>query len=133
MDTLLTQKHLYLPFKVIQIGVAVFLFLFLLSSCLSQGIFAKDILTLPTFKMQISVTEFLDPTAQISQFNTRVEEKFRGQKITNVSDGIKHVKYTKYFDKRPVKLNVVVFNQAIAKDYEIRPVIASTTLSRSNI
>ena len=84
---------------------------------------------MPTFKMQISFTELLDPNVQIAQFNSRVDKNFTGQNIETLAEGIKHIKYTKYYNKRPVKLNVIVLNQKIAKDYEIKPVIASTTLA----
>jgi len=96
--------------------------------------FANDLLantatTTPTLKeMGEFIKEEFNPEVRKENFNARIAEKYKGYKITNVSDGIKHIKMVKYYAGKPVRINVVEINQQVADNYEVKPAIASSTL-----
>lgn len=66
-----------------------------------------------------------DTDYQKHLFDQRMDIKYSGYKVNNVTDGIKHVKMVKYYAGRPVRINVVEMNPKIAKDYELMPAMAS--------
>ena len=70
----------------------------------------------------------------IESFNKEISEKYSGARIIDVDEGIKHIQMTRYFNNKPVRLNIVEISQSINKDLVIEPTIASKTLSsRSKI
>lgn len=58
-------------------------------------------------------------------FDYKMNTKYSGYKVNNVSDGIKHIRMVKYYAGRPVKINIVEMSPKIASDYELIPVKAS--------
>ena len=48
--------------------------------------------------------------------------------LQKVADGVKHIQMTKYFNGRPVRINIVEINKFAASEYEIKPAVASSTL-----
>jgi len=69
-------------------------------------------------------------------FNIAVNRKYHGNQITDVEKGIKHIKMLRYYNNRPVRINVVELSQDINNELLIEPAIASennTLASRSKI
>ncbi len=97
-------------------------------------ILANDILantSVRTSSFQImteNIKEEMNPEIQKEKFEQRIKIKYKGYPVTTVADGIKHIKMTKYYSGRPVRINIVEVNKDIAKNYEIKPAIASKTL-----
>ncbi len=137
MDTLLKKDLFELQSKTVEFGI-------ILSLCLTfvwAGIFntqvrasdlvASSYITTPTLiKSAEQIAEQTSPEIMKDKFEKQMSIKYSGYNIKNVADGIKHVRMVKYFNGRPVKINVVEMNKNIAKDFEIKPATASTnTLS----
>ena len=79
-------------------------------------------------KMTEYLKEEMNPEIKKEKFETRIKNKYHGLKINNVSEGIKHIKMVKYFNGRPVRINVVEINRQVAKNYEVKPATATNTL-----
>ena len=134
MDTLLLKKErLEIPSKTCEfIATITLLIIFILAGGLGEApILANDLianssLTSPALiQAKDRLLEELDPQAVKNRFETKVATKYAGLKINNVSDGIKHIKMTKYYDGKPVRINVIEMNQRIASNYEVKPATAS--------
>ena len=52
-------------------------------------------------------------------FNIMAENKYKGSAIYDITKGVKHIKITKYYSGRPVKINVVEIDLKLAKDLEV--------------
>lgn len=65
-------------------------------------------------------------------FNQQIGIKYKNLYIDEVDKGIKHVRMTKYYNNRPVRINIVEVSQAINEELIIEPAIASSTLASRN-
>lgn len=96
----------------------------------ANDLLASNSITTPTLKsISDNVFEQINPEIRKEKFDKRIEEKYKGKKVFTVAEGIKHIKLTKYYNGKPVRINIVEVNRNIASDYEIKPAIASTTLN----
>lgn len=62
-------------------------------------------------------------------FDKNIKTKYSGAKIADVDNGIKHVKMLRYYNGRPVRINVVEVCQDVNESLKIEPQIASDTLA----
>lgn len=60
-------------------------------------------------------------------FDEKIKKKYPNALIKDVSSGVKHIKLTKYYDRRPVRINVVEIDLKLADDFELKPVLSSTS------
>lgn len=60
-------------------------------------------------------------------FDENIKKKYPNALITDVSSGVKHIKLTKYYDRRPVRINVVEIDLKLADGFELKPVLSSTS------
>ena len=60
-----------------------------------------------------------------------IKEKYPKAVIADVTDGVKHIKLTKYYNGRPVKINVVEVDFKLANNLEITPVLSSNSTLKS--
>lgn len=67
----------------------------------------------------------ISPEIRAGNFDTMVRQKYPQGKIFDVASGVKHIKLTKYYNNRPVKINVVEVDMKLAKGFEITPVLSS--------
>lgn len=110
------------------------IFSFTIMTLFQPPILANDILantSVRTSSFQImteNIKEEMNPEIQKEKFEQRIKIKYKGYPVTTVADGIKHIKMTKYYSDKPVRINIVEVNKDIAKNYEIKPAIASKTL-----
>lgn len=110
------------------------IFSFTIMTLFQPPILANDILantSVRTSSFQImteNIKEEMNPEIQKEKFEQRIKIKYKGYPVTTVADGIKHIKMTKYYSGKPVRINIVEVNKDIAKNYEIKPAIASKTL-----
>lgn len=135
MDTLIFQcRRFEIPCKLCEYIV---ISLLLLTLIFSQGIFQPPIFANDLLANSAVTTPLLKQTAEIIQsqigtdlfkykFEERIKNKYQGISVTNVADGIKHIKLVKYYNGRPVKINIVEMNSKVASDYELMPATAST-------
>ncbi len=67
-------------------------------------------------------------------FDKSIKYKYAGAKITDVEKGVKHVKMIRYYNGRPVRINLIELSTDVNGDLEVIPAIASDTLaSRTKI
>ena len=67
-------------------------------------------------------------------FDREVRYKYAGARINDIEKGIKHVKMIRYYNGRPVRINLIEMSQDVNEDLEVVPAIASDTLaSRTKI
>lgn len=68
----------------------------------------------------------ISPEVRENNFNENIKKKYPNSLIKTVDKGIKHIRLTRYYDGKPVKINVVEVDLKLAKDFEIRPALSST-------
>ena len=99
-------------------------------------IMARDMLAnvpvLDTGQKSIEIMREVKDEVKSRNFDEEVRQKYPNALIADIDSGVKHIKMTKYYDGRPVKINVVVVNPELAKDYTLTPALASDTLSNKS-
>lgn len=74
------------------------------------------------------IIEEISPELKEEKFDKSVREKYPKAIINNVERGVKHIKVTKYFDGRPVRINIVEADLKLS-NLEFKPVLASEKLN----
>ena len=69
----------------------------------------------------------ISPEIRENNFNEYIKQKYPNSLIKTVAKGIKHIKMTRYYDGRPVKINVVEVDLKLADNFEIKPALSSTS------
>ena len=136
MDTLFENKQIHLPFRTCEyvLTLSLFVTLVLTHTIFRPPLFANDLIanstvTTPTLKeMSQYIKEEMNPQIRQEKFENKIKSKYKGYVINNVDTGIKHIKMVKYYNGKPVKINVVEMNNKVASNYEVKPAIASVTL-----
>ena len=136
MDTLLAKNQYIFTVRTCQQVLAISLFLTILlthsifvPSLLANDLVANNNITTPTLReVTKNIKEEFNPQIKKEKFDNRISAKYRGLPVYNTADGIKHIKMTKYYNGKPVRINIIEINQQVAKDFEVKPAIASTTL-----
>lgn len=134
MDTILNypEKHLLNA-----IGIAVnfcVIGIFVVTQSMFLPIMAKDMLAkipnpvIDTGQVSLQIMSELSEEKRAKDFDEKIRNKYPKAVITDVDKGIKHIKYTKYYDGKPVKINVVEVDNKLAKDYTLTPSLAANTL-----
>lgn len=104
------------------IGIAICLLLFQNST-----LFANDIGGLTGISPELNYIK----TQKIRQeelFNQEIINKYHNLSINEVDKGVKHIRMVKYYNGRPVRINVVEASQAINDELIIEPAIANDKL-----
>ena len=136
MDTLIERKQFIIPVRTCEylLTISLFATLVLTHTIFQPPILANDLLanntvTVPTLKeVTTQIKENLNPEIKKEKFNSRIAVKYKYANVSNVSDGIKHIRMTKYYQGKPVRINIVEINREVATDFEVKPAIASSTL-----
>jgi len=132
MDTTLTQKVLLRKTATGTVGIIIAITLTFMQSSL---ISAKDLgignytgLS-PTLNSLI-----LKQSEKEKRFNQEIINKYSNSKIVEVEKGVKHVRMIRYFNNRPVRINIVELSTNVNTNLNVVPAIASKTLaSKSKI
>ncbi len=81
-----------------------------------------------------SISNAVDKEEESKKFNQSVKQRYKNGVIKDVEVGIKHIRLTRVYNGRPVKINVVEINRTLNPDLKITPVLASNKLnSKSGI
>ncbi|MCD8378357.1 MAG: phosphodiester glycosidase family protein [Candidatus Gastranaerophilales bacterium] len=64
-----------------------------------------------------------------AEFDSYITRKYANCKIYDVGKGIKHIKLIRYYQGKPVRLNVIETDLNVNPNIKIEPVLASKTLS----
>ena len=77
-----------------------------------------------------NITSIQQDTEQREEkFNNIVKTKYKGATITTVEKGVKHVRMIRYYNNKPVRLNIVELSTDVNESLWVEPAIASNTLS----
>lgn len=75
-----------------------------------------------------------DSQKKEAEFQEKILSKYSEGKIIEVEKGVKHVRMTKYYNNKPVRINIVELSTDVNSNLNIEPLIASKTLaSKSKI
>jgi len=95
-----------------------------------------------TGQLKMKILNEISPEIRAKNFDIMVRQKYQNAKISDVSDGIKYIKLTKYYNNKPVKINVVEVDMKLAKGFELTPALSSdytlsnkktiTTIAKNN-
>src|SRR5574344_1843413 len=62
-------------------------------------------------------------------FDKKITKKYKNGVISDVDVGVKHIRLTKYYKGRSVRLNIVEINKELNPELELTPALASDTLA----
>ena len=65
--------------------------------------------------------------ARAKNFDEKIKRKYPKATIVDVDSGVKHIKVTKYYDGRPVRINIVEIDLKLAENFELKPALSSTS------
>ena len=135
MDTILSCKNLVMSnliekafcFSVI-LGVVC-----LQAMVLPQRIMADDVIVAHNAVQTVDVKNLkekilieLSPEVRKKKFDEYIKEKYPKAIITDVQDGVKHIKLTNYYNGRSVKINIIEADLKIADNIELTPVLSTS-------
>ena len=67
-------------------------------------------------------------------FNQNISNKYLNSKVIEVEKGVKHVRMIRYYNNRPVRINIIELSTGVNSNLNVAPAIASETLAfRSKI
>ncbi len=84
-----------------------------------------------TGQLKAKILNEISPEVRRNNFNTMISEKYPKAVIVDVADGIKHIKLTKYYNGRPVRINVVEVDMKLAENFELTPALSSDSTLKS--
>lgn len=138
MDTLIYHAENYELKKIAEIAVNVSI-IGVLSLCqVLLPIHASNMkvaqITAPDFdtsQVKNKILNKISPEVRQKNFDNLICQKYPKALITDVTSGVKHIKLTKYYNGRPVRINVVEVDMQIAKDLELTPALSSNSTLKS--
>ena len=84
-----------------------------------------------TGQLKTKILNEISPEVRRNNFNTMISQKYPKAVIVDVADGIKHIKLTKYYNGRPVRINVVEVDMKLAENFELTPALSSDSTLKS--
>lgn len=68
----------------------------------------------------------LSPELRKQKFDEKIKAKYPGAQIIDVADGVKHIKLTKYYSGRPVRINLVEVDLKVASNIQVQPLLSNS-------
>lgn len=103
------------------------------SFIMTNPILAEDLKLAHNAVPSVSIEELkekimleISPELRKKNFDDNIQAKYPKALITDVADGVKHVRMTKYFNGRPVKINLIEVDFKVAKDVEVLPALSAS-------
>ena len=90
--------------------------------------------TVPDFdtgQIKQKILNEISPEVRQRNFDTMIRQKYPKALIAEVTSGVKHIKLTKYYAGKPVRINVVEVDMKLAKDLELTPALSSNQTLKS--
>lgn len=84
-----------------------------------------------TSGVKVKLFNRINPEIRKENFDENVRQKYPKAVIKDVTDGVKHIKLTKYYSGRPVRINVVQIDIELVKNLELTPVLSSEDTLKS--
>ena len=63
------------------------------------------------------------------KFNQNISVKYSGSKITDVEKGVKYVRMIRFYNNKPVRINIVELSTGVNGNLSVEPAIAANTLA----
>lgn len=82
---------------------------------------------LDTGQMKDKILNEFSMETRAKNFDEKIKRKYPKATIVDVDSGIKHIKVTKYYDGRPVRINIVEIDLKLAENFELKPALSSTS------
>lgn len=82
--------------------------------------------------LEKNIVEQLSIEQRTKKFNQEIRKKYRQGIITDVDRGVKRIKLTKYYQGKPIQINVIEVNTSLNPDLQLSPALASDTLARKS-
>ena len=82
-----------------------------------------------TIQIERTLDRITTEEASEAEFNEYISRKYSNCRIYHVDKGIKHIKLVRYYQGRPVRLNIIEADMNVNPKIKIEPVLASATLS----
>lgn len=90
-------------------------------------------INLDTGQIKEEFISTFSPKVRQKEFDERIRKKYPKAAIFDVSPGIKHIKLTRYYNNKPVKINIIEVDSKLGRNFELRPALASNkTLKAKN-
>lgn len=83
-------------------------------------------------ELQKNIVDKLTIEQRTEKFNEKIKKKYRTGIITDVDTGVKHIKLVRYYQGKPIRINVIEANTSLNPDLALTPAIASDTLGRKS-
>lgn len=84
-----------------------------------------------TGQLKEKILNEISPEVRQRNFEEKIRQKYPKAAIYDVTSGVKHIKLTKYYAGKPVRINVVEVDMKLAKDLEFTPALSSDTTLQS--
>jgi len=134
MDTIFVESKKNLKFALIFLNMAIVL---ILCVCSSKSLLAQETFLIAntvkpiinTAVMDNTLNKILNQEQEKKIFNESVAKRYKSAVIKDVELGVKHIKLTRYVNKKPVRINVVEINRNLNPSLKIAPTLASDTLN----
>ena len=88
-------------------------------------------LNLDTGQVKEKIFSEISHEVRKKQFDESVRQKYPKAIITDVTGGVKHIKLTKYYAGKPVRINVVEMDSKLADNLVLRPALSSSQTLKS--
>ena len=124
MDTLILQRPQAEKTATSAAGIGIALCLLLIQN---SGIMANDIGGLTGISPEINYIRD-QKVKQEQLFNQEIKTKYKNYSVNDVDKGVKHVRMTKYYNGKPVRINIVEVSQGVNDELIVEPAKASRKL-----
>lgn len=84
-----------------------------------------------TGSAKVKLFDRINPEIKKKNFDEKIRIQYPNATIKDIAEGVKHVRMTKYYSGRPVRINLVQVDMEIAKDLELTPVLSSNETLKS--
>lgn len=81
-------------------------------------------------RLEQAINSSIAEENRLEEFNQQISRKYRYGTICTVTNGLKHIRMTRYYQGRPVRLNVIETDLSINPELNIAPITASDKLQR---
>ena len=138
MDTLICNAENYELRKLTEIAVNISFIVVIILCQVLMPIHASNTkiaqVAAPDFdtgQLKQKILNEISPEVRQKNFDTMVQQKYPKAVIADVTGGVKHIKLTKYYSGRPVRINVVEADLKLAKDLDLTPALSSNSTLKS--
>ncbi|MDD3437171.1 MAG: phosphodiester glycosidase family protein [Candidatus Gastranaerophilales bacterium] len=97
---------------------------------IANGVIVSPVLN--GLNLEKNIREKISIEEQTKNFDAEVKKKYKNGIIIDVDKGVKHIKLIKYYQKQPVRINIVEVNTNLNPDLELTPALASETLGKKS-